>query len=324
MTGGLTATYRLYGLNVASQLPLYLTRPPVDEQPDIIVRLAGRREVPTEPQAGSLLAEFVVGDRRLYTMTTGESGEHVLRFHGAVEFVVSADLATVDTFIEPEVDEGLAAVLVTGTMMSFQLAMRRLPVLHASAVDLGSRALAFVGASGQGKSTMATLMCSAGASIVTDDVLRVELDDGAVRCHLGATEARLRKSAAELVSTFDKPPSARKTGDHRDALELTASDNDHLPLAAIAIPVPSRDLDAVEVIPLKQAEALLTLSRYPRIVGWSEPTVLADQFGILASLVARVPVYLAHVPWGPPFRPDLARQLLDGLALEQQEATLQA
>jgi hypothetical protein len=310
-------TYRLYGLNVASQLPLHLARPPVDEPPDITVRIGERREVPPEPQAGSPLAEFVVGDRRLYTMTTLASGEHVLRFHNSVEFVVSGDLATVDTFIAPEVEEALAAVLVTGTMMSFQLAMRRLPLLHASAVDLGARALAFVGASGQGKSTMATLMCSAGASMVTDDVLRVDLSDGIVRCHLGATEARLRKSAAELMSAFDVAPAARKTGDHRDALGLAASNDDLLPLGAIAIPRPRRDLDTVTVTRLKQSDALLMLSRYPRIVGWSEPTVMADQFDSLASLVARVPVYVTEVPWGPPFRRNLAAEILNGLALPQ-------
>jgi hypothetical protein len=41
------------------------------------------------------------------------------------------------------------------------------------------------------------------------------------------------------------------------------------------------------------------------------------KFEPLADLVNLVPVFDAHVPWGPPFRPGLARQLCAALGLPE-------
>jgi hypothetical protein len=313
----------LYGLRVVSDLPLHVDRPTgFDGEPDLVITLAGERPAPDDEPAGRLLASYVEDDRAYFTFVTTPAGDHLLRFHRTAEFVVSADLRNVAIFLAPGADPGLAAVLVTGTLMSFILLMRGVPLLHASAVDLGGRALAFVGYAGKGKSTMATVMCAAGARIITDDVLRLDVAGSVVQAHLGATEARLRKSAVELAATFggqpSSRPSVRKTSDDRDAVQLLAADDDLLPLAAIVVPEPRRDIDRVELVRLSASEALLQLARYPRIVGWVGRDVLAGQFQHLADIVERVPVLLGNVPWGPPFAADIAPTLLEqaGLAIE--------
>jgi hypothetical protein len=304
----------LYGLRVASQIPLHVERPVgFDGPPDVVITADGEREVPDDRPEGSQLAGYADDERPYFTFVTAPTNEHILRFHRAVEFVISPDLAQVRTYLAPGADPGLASVLVTGTLMSFLLLMRGDPLLHASAVEIDGRALAFVGYSGKGKSTMATLMCAANARIVTDDVLRLRIGDDAVRSYLGATEARLRKSAVELARSFGVAPQVRKTSDDRDAVKLAPSGTDLLALAAIVVPEPRRDIDRVELVRLSAADALLALLRYPRIVGWVEPGVLATQFQHLADIVQRVPVYLGNVPWGPPFAADIADQVLQQL-----------
>ena len=57
--------------------------------------------------------------------------------------------------------------LITGACLS----LRNRVALHANAVSLQNKAIAFAGFSGQGKSTLSAYMASRGAGFVTDDVL---------------------------------------------------------------------------------------------------------------------------------------------------------
>lgn len=310
-------TYRLYGLTIASELPLHQDRVVDDAEPDVVLTVGDPRPVPADEPAGTRLADVREDDdgTRYFTFTRCADGSYLLRYYRIGDFVVSRDLSRIALHLDPDADPGFASVLATGSVPSFLLLAKGFPLLHASAVDIGGAVVAFVGYAGMGKSTMATVMCAAGASIVTDDVLRLELADDATRCYLGATETRLRKSASELAAAFGSDVEARRTSDQRDALRLPAADDELLPLAAIVIPQPDRENDAVDLRRLGKVEALLTLSRFPRIVGWEDEQSLAQQFGFLGDIVESVPVLIARVPWGPPFAPDLAAQLLDGIGV---------
>lgn len=309
--------YRLYGLTIASELPLHQDRLVDDSEPDVVLTLGDPRPVPGDEPAGTRLADVSEddGSTRYFTFTRCSGGGYVLRYYRIGDFVVSADLSQVVLHLDPGTDPGFASVLATGSVPSFLLLAKGFPLLHASAVDVGGVVIAFVGYAGMGKSTMATLMCAAGAAIVTDDVLRLEIEGGAARCYLGANESRLRKSASDLAASFGAKVVSRRTSDHRDALRLPASGNELLPLSAIVIPQPDRDNDVVDVRRLGKVEAMLMLSRFPRIVGWEDPEALAQQFGYLSEIVADVPVFVAKVPWGPPFPPEIAAQLLQGLGV---------
>lgn len=131
----------------------------------------------------------------------------------------------------------------SGTLLAFVLAMRGEPVLHGSAVQSGDQALAFVGASGMGKSTMATLQAADGAGLITDDLLRLDLTRTPPGCALGATESRLRKAAGELAHQIKRSPGRRATADDREALAPQRATSEGLPLAAIVIPIPDKSPD---------------------------------------------------------------------------------
>jgi len=84
----------------------------------------------------------------------------------------------VTVHLHPGADLGLVTVLTAGALLAVHLRLRGELVLPASAVQLGGAALAFVRASGMGKSTLAALLCASGHGLVTDDVLRVDPADG--------------------------------------------------------------------------------------------------------------------------------------------------
>ncbi|MCP9485219.1 MAG: hypothetical protein MSC30_05135 [Gaiellaceae bacterium MAG52_C11] len=77
-------------------------------------------------------------------------------------------------------------------------ALQGLEVLHASAVGIGGRAVAFTAASGTGKSSLAAHLVAAGATFLTDDVLALEPGPDGALAHPGP--ARAGVSAHELRS----------------------------------------------------------------------------------------------------------------------------
>ncbi|MPV38114.1 phosphoenolpyruvate carboxykinase (ATP) [Georgenia subflava] len=305
----------LYGLTVDSDIDLHQDRPAAGP-PDITVRRGARIARTDERPDGRVLLHLDIPERQLFTATQVDDG-YVLRFYGTCDFLIDPTLTEVEVRAVDGADADLLGVLVSGTLLSFVLAMRGHPVLHASAVQVGGVAVAFVGASGMGKSTMATLLCAEGGRLITDDVLRLDLGDGPPRCRLGATALRLRKAAGDLSALFDDTPARRVTGDGRDALAMVPATDDLVPLGAIVIPVPQHEADLAgpELVRLGPKEAIFTLLRFPRIVGWEDPSVLDQQFQELGAIVDSVPVYAARLPWGPPFSATLARDVLAGLSL---------
>jgi hypothetical protein len=67
------------------------------------------------------------------------------------------------------------AALLVGTVLGILLQQRGRIVLHASAVEVGNRAMLFCGASGDGKSTLAAGLSKAGHALLSDDLCAIEL-----------------------------------------------------------------------------------------------------------------------------------------------------
>jgi hypothetical protein len=109
-------------------------------------------------------------------------GGYVLRFaEDLADFIVSRDGTRVavrprarlpiDTLRHLLIDQVLPLVMSRGGRLS----------LHASAVHIaGVGTVGFVGEAGRGKSTLAAALAAAGASIVTDDCLALDVRDGDV------------------------------------------------------------------------------------------------------------------------------------------------
>lgn len=312
----MTERTRLYGLTVDSELPLHQERPaPPDSPTDLTIRLGSPTAATDEPPPGRVLLDLRAS-RQFYTGSRTDHG-YVLRFYGTCDVHIDEHLRTATVRLVDGASPHLAAVLAGGTVLAFVLAMRGAAVLHASAVQVGGSALGFVGASGMGKSTMATIVCADGARLITDDLLRLELSQTPPTCSLGATESRLRKATGDLAARFPDVPGRRSTGDDRDALAVPVAQTEGLPLAALVVPLPdhqsSKTTATLERVP--PMAAFLLLSRFPRLVGWSDEEILKQHFGQLADVVERVPVYTAELPWGPPFPAELGNSVLRGVGL---------
>jgi len=274
---------------------------------------------PIPPQEGApeghVLAHHELSPGKWYTFVRLLDGGFVLRVANVCDFMVDAELRQAEVRLVAGGASDLVPVFAAGALPACLLLMKGEPVLHASAVDVGGQVVAFIGRSGMGKSTVATLCCAAGGRLVTDDVLRLTPGAGP-RCYLGALELRLRAQADEVTAAFAHRPAMSGTGDGRSAVRAAASAEELLPLAAIVVPLPDREVKAPVVNRLKGPDGLLALLHFPRIVGWEDGPTLAQEFGLLAAVVASVPVFTARVPWGPPFGAGVARALMGALDIE--------
>lgn len=307
--------YRAHGLAISSELELPLPPgSPVSGPPDLVLRCGGDRPGPSDHPPGGRLAELSGPDGTVFYSLARDVDRTVLRYPGLCEFVGDRKLSEVTVHPHPGANRGLLAVLAAGTLLAVHLMLRDELVLHASAVQRDGHAVAFVGASGMGKSTLAAALCGNGSALVTDDVLRVDLTDTAViRVYPGSTENRLRMSARQLADAAASD-AVHPTADGRLALRASTRADGPLPLAACVVPRPSREAAALSVNRLTSARALWRMIRFPRVVGWSEPVSMDRTFQALADLVVRVPVFEATVPWGPPFRSEVLSELLAAVA----------
>ena len=82
----------------------------------------------------------------------------VARFFGLADFEIDTATAVVVSHPRPEADPAIVPILLTGTIVAYLLSVGGNLVLHASAVEVDGGALAFIGYSGQGKTTLATFV----------------------------------------------------------------------------------------------------------------------------------------------------------------------
>lgn len=299
----------LYGLTVASTFKLHQDRPVGPEVAADVTIVDGPHMPHTEQTpTGEVLLDFGASPDRWYTAVRTPDAGYLMRVYSVCDMVITADLQHVRLHLVEGTDPGMRSVMATGALLAFLLYLRGQAVLHASAVQVGTAALGFMGYSGMGKSTLAALMCAEGARVITDDVLPIT--PGTVpRVRLGATGLRLRPGARELAADFAAGAARHQvSADERHVLIPQGDAPDQLPLAALLVPAPNRQ-GRLELQPLPQKDALLAILKFPRLMGWCDQRVQTDMFRHAAALAARLPVFIAHVPWGPPFRSDVTERI---------------
>jgi len=302
--------YSLYGMQVHSEIPLPAAPDQNDLPPDLRVQWSGYKPITTTPE-GEILSQLLLPDGRGYTLVdTGKN--YVLHFHHTGEFAISRYLRRVCVHLAPAVDPDIAGLLVVGNIMACFFTLSGEPVLHASAVAFDGKALAFLGSSGMGKSSLAGLLCAHGASFITDDLLRLQPDGDGWCCFPGTGVLRLRQNAAASMRENFSSENLEATADERVAIRFDGGPK--MPkLNAIIIPRLSRVHPTLELEHIPPAKALLYLAAFPRIQESSRRKHRQSHLDFLGRIAASVPLYEAIIPWGLPYPDDLAPSLLSVL-----------
>lgn len=195
--------------------------------------------------------------------------------------------------IDPIADADVRSLrlLVLNAALTILMQQRGCLVLHGSAVAMAGHAIVFLGVSGQGKSTLAAALYRQGYSVVTDDVVVIDLQSLQPMVLPGFPQLRLLPDAAvalgyDLAGLPLIHPWIRK---HALRVEQHFSPQP-LPLGHV-YELTAECLQASH--PLTHQAAFLTLTRHYHHHGvrWIQATRAEHQLLRCGHLIGRVPIY---------------------------------
>jgi hypothetical protein len=273
--------YSAYGLRIDSEFPLpgLLAAPAGD--PDVVLR-AGEVEPAPEP-APAPLFRGNAEDGCLYWDPVGAT-----RISRGREVVLD---------VHPDAEEGVVSVFLIGPVLGYLLTQRGLTALHASAVALDGQAVAFLGAAGWGKSTLAAALHARGHPVVADDIVAVRMDGGRAYVFPGFPQLKLWPEAAlELGDDPAQLDRLVRTAEKRARPTPAGFPEDELPLAAIYV---LADGEELRVDDLRPADAVIELVRHAwgaRSLHPTGPTRRLTRFAELANVVPIRRLYRPEPP----------------------------
>jgi len=134
---------------------------------------------------------------------SGES--YLLRFPELADFEVSADGTEVTAYPAEDTDDATVEHLYINQLVPLALSRQGRPAFHASVVTVPGGAVAFLGKSGMGKSTLAASYALEDAAFLTDDSLLIEETDGGCNALPSHASLRLWEDSVEALVGDDHP-----------------------------------------------------------------------------------------------------------------------
>jgi hypothetical protein len=185
--------YSLYGISLRSEIPLAYADRSAGSAADVTISVRDR--------AWFSHIHADIGDvddsSGWYDYARLPDGADFLRWPSLFEFVVSGDGSHVAAgHLENASSESFQSYLL-GWVLSFALVKQGYEPLHATAVVVDGKAVAFLGTSGQGKSTLAASFLHAGYKLLTDDLLLIREVDGVLCGFPGPPRIKLFPHIAE-------------------------------------------------------------------------------------------------------------------------------
>lgn len=155
------------------------------------------------PPAGCF-HEWRLPDGRVWLFVGRDGTGDVLRFPGMAEFRIAGNSISCEA--GPGIPADTLRHLFLDQVVPLLLSREGSLVLHASVVADSTRAFAFMGSTGLGKSTLAASFAAAGFEMLTDDCVVLESGPDGLRAAPVYSSLRLLPEAAERLFP-DHPPS---------------------------------------------------------------------------------------------------------------------
>jgi hypothetical protein len=162
-----TLVRRMYGLRVTSSLPL----PDVDAKGPVLGKVEIRegssadfskamRETAKRPPGSSFSYDLCLSDGSIYS-----------RWEGLFDFLISSDGRRIAARAMGNTSGEVMQTYLLGQVLSFALLKLGIETLHATTIVVKNRAIAFMGDTGFGKSSLGAAFLQAGYPLLTDDLL---------------------------------------------------------------------------------------------------------------------------------------------------------
>ena len=219
--------------------------------------------------------------------------DYILRFPGLADFEVTEDGRGVRCTPVPGTAKSTVEHLYHNQILPLALNQQGGLVLHGSAVEVEGGGLAFLGASGRGKSTLAASFAVAGHRLLTDDLLELEPSESAISARPGHHSLRLWDDSRAALFGADPVPMAPAVEFTSKARFLSGGR-----LVFRVAPQPLRcvyllgdnEAQAPIIEPINGRDVLIELAKNAFLLDIAEPSRISAHFRRL-SQVARLPIY---------------------------------
>jgi len=280
--------YALYGIRIRTPWPI----------PNVPVAAGGPWDVEFvegEPERLDRAAEFVAssGPPSRARAALLPDGSTYRRWLNLYDLLVPPGGRRIEARrLEDASEEAFQAYLLVDGLSHAMIRLGLEP-LHATAVMTPAGAVAFLGESGRGKSTLAALFAAAGYPLLTDDMLIAREEGDAFIAQPGPPRIKLYRDTAALV--FGGPAAGVPMNPATDKLIIPLGERlaTRKPgaLRALYVLEPRRGSSAAPGIRrLRPADAVPQILAATAAVWPREPARLRSQFAFVTSFVRRVPV----------------------------------
>jgi len=306
----MTFAYGAGGLTLVADRGLYGLTPAPSDEPDI------RLHVDTVPAWAPLNAPYysspnVDADGVPALQVVRADDGYAWAFADGARFWVDHAGRTIWMTFATTLED--ACTYLAGPVLSFTLRLRGEFSLHASAVAVGDRALAFAGPHAAGKSTIAAALGRSGYSVLTDDILRLTPNGRGWQAHSFGSVLRLWPDGETMVFGSSGRLERLTPLWEKRALAIGASGvpaaPPTLPLAGIAFLLADTSRASVAMAPLTPAEALIRLASNSSAGYLLDGPGRRHEFCQIASIAADVPCVDITRPIGSPSLDELLATL---------------
>lgn len=315
--------YSVYGLNLDSNLPLPGLPAARAEFPDVIFAI--------EPDYSSGIGIAAPGETCWYQSdwtdeTTGAPGLTIYRsetdifrilYSDGVEFLIDGEGQRILGRAPSEAHLADVACYVTGPVLGFVLRLHGVIALHASAIEIGGKAVLLVGDARSGKSTTAAVLATIGYKVITEDVAALSLQNDALTVRTGCSEVALRPDAvASVFGSTDALPRFSSTWDkHRlDLMDIGAFATEPVALGRVYLLTNTEGFpNAPCVAPLPTRDAMVELLANVYANRLFHDELRLRELDTLQHVVSSVPVKVAATGAQPHLIPRFCEVLLDDL-----------
>jgi hypothetical protein len=293
--------YGVYGISLRSQFPLAL---PVSTQP-------GLAEIEIRRGSTAFFSRAITGAKLQisadwYRYAHLNDGSHYVRWSGLGEFLVSAEGVRITCARAPAAAPESFQVYLLNQAISFALVQQGFEPLHATTIVVDCQAVALLGDSGFGKSTLAASFLHAGHMLLTDDLLLLRPSKWGFDAYPGPQRIKLFPKIASRFLSSDSDGVPMNEGTNKQVIALRGGCVAPVPLRAIYVlapPYETRRQRRIQIEPLPPREAFLALVANTFNYRIVHSRRLQRQVSETAQLLRAVPVkklsyprFLARLP----------------------------
>jgi len=292
--------HRAFGAFIESSIPLFDSMISESADPHYIFHLF--TDASPSFQGVEWIYQTTLPDGSEWLSMGKRGADFILRFAEMADFVISSDHRRIDCYPLPDTPIETIRHLFLDQVFPHLLRSHDRLALHAGAVVINGEAVAFLGESGQGKSTLCASFCHRGSQLIGDDRLLLKKENKKIFCLPSYPGVRLWDQSVSAL--FIEPlvsPVSHYSRKHR----LSTRDN-NIPFVTEPIPLkkiyllsplkPSGDEDQIVVTPVAPNEAFRLLLAAAFRLNVDDHDEIRDEFNLISHILNSVRISRLSFP----------------------------